>query len=309
MPNISVQPIGYALGAKVSGVDLDKPLSAPDLRAIHEAWIKYLVLVFPDQELDPTRLIAFSRNFGELDDYESQPFNRHPDFNEVMLLSNRRVNGRLLPGANGGQNWHTDLSYTTRPAKSTTLYCVEKPAVGGDTMFANMYLAYETLSPKLRDMLDGLEGVHDVSLITAKRDPEIVAEFKRLNPPVVHPAVRVHPDSGKKALYVNDRVRQFVGLTEAESKPLIKFLCEHSVSPRFVYRHRWEVRDLVMWDNRCLTHLAVGDYDPNETRHMIRTSCMGDYYGHLEEGAAPAAKSLRPATSQELAAGVSALHD
>jgi taurine dioxygenase len=309
MPNISVQPIGYALGAKVSGVDLAKPLSDSNLRTIHEAWVKYLVLVFPGQELDPSRLIAFSRNFGELDDYESQPFNRHPDFNEVMLLSNRRVNGRLLPGANGGQNWHTDLSYTTRPAKSTMLYCVEKPAVGGDTMFANMYLAYETLSPKLREMLDGLEGVHDVSLITAKRDPEIVAEFKRLNPPVVHPAVRIHPDSGKKALYVNDRVRQFVGLTEAESKPLIKFLCEHSVSPRFVYRHCWEVKDLVMWDNRCLTHLAVGDYDPNETRHMIRTSCIGDYYGRLEEGAARAAKSLRPATSQELAAGVSALHD
>src|SRR5687767_977128 len=192
MPKIAITPIGYALGAQVTGIDLAQPISEEQLLEIQAAWVKHLVLVFPDQSLDPARLIAFSRRFGELDNYESQPFNRHPDFDEVMLLSNRRVNGRLLPGASGGQNWHTDLSYTIRPAKSTFLYCIEKPSVGGDTMFANMYLAYEALSPKLQAFLDGLEGVHDVSLISAKREPEVVAEFKRLNPPVVHPAVRLH---------------------------------------------------------------------------------------------------------------------
>ncbi len=309
MSKIAIAPIGYALGAQVTGIDLAQPLNEEQLHLLHEAWVKHLVLVFPDQSLDPARLIAFSRHFGELDNYESQPFNRHPGFDEVMLLSNRRVNGRLLPGASGGQNWHTDLSYTIRPAKSTMLYCIEKPSVGGDTMFANMYLAYESLSPKLQEFLDGLEAVHDVSLINAKREPEIIAEFKRLNPPVVHPAVRLHPDSGRKALYVNNRVRRFVGMSEAESRPFINFLCEHSVTPRFVYRHRWSVKDLVIWDNRCLTHLAVGDFDPNEIRHMIRTSIMGEYYGRLEEGAAPAipAQARRPV--DELAAGVSSLHD
>ena len=174
-------------------------------------------------------------------------------------------------------------------------------------MFANMYLAYESLSEKLRSFLDELEGVHDVSLIYARRDPAILEAFKRLNPPVVHPAVRFHPDSGKPALYVNHRVRQFVGMTETESKPFISFLCEHSVNPRFVYRHRWEEKDVVMWDNRCLTHLAVGDYDPKEYRHMIRTSTMGDYFGRLEnpEAAAPSADI----GSKEIAAGVSSLHD
>ena len=134
------------------------------------------------------------------------------------------------------------------------MHCIEKPSVGGDTLFANMYLAYETLSPKLRDFLDGLEGVHDASLIEGldKRGPDVVAEFKSKNPPVVHPAVRLHPESGRKALYVNERVRHFVGLNEAESRPLIKFLCEHSVAPRLVYRHYWSVGDFVMWDNRCL---------------------------------------------------------
>jgi taurine dioxygenase len=310
MSKLHVEPIGHALGARVTGIDLTRPLDEHRLLELHKAWVEHLVLVFPNQHLDPEKLIAFSRHFGELDNYESQPFNRHPGFDEVMLLSNRPVNGKILPGASGGQNWHTDLSYTVRPAKSTMLYCVEKPRIGGDTMFANMYLAYETLSPKLQAFLDGLEGVHDVSLISAKRAPEIVAEFKRLNPPVVHPAVRVHPDSGRKALYVNDRVRQFVGMTEAESKPIIRYLCEHSVLPRFVYRHVWSVNDFVIWDNRCLTHLAVGDFDPKEIRHMIRTSIMGDYFGRLEnEASAPVASVKGPDHADRLAAGVSSLHD
>jgi taurine dioxygenase len=307
MSQIQVQPIGYALGARVTGVDLSRPVGNQDLQAIRAAWTKHLVLVFPGQQLDPDALLAFTRNFGELDDYESQPFNRHPDHKEVMLLSNKPIDGKIPPGANNGQNWHTDLSYTVRPAKGTFVYCIEKPSVGGDTMFANMYLGYETLSPKLREFLDGLEAVHDVSLISARRDPAILEEFKRLNPPVIHPAVRVHPDSGRRALYVNPRVRQFAGMTAAESKPLIEYLCERSVSPRFVYRHLWQVRDLVMWDNRCLTHLAVGDYDPREFRHMIRTSTMGDYYGRLEHPQAAQPKSS--ATSREIAAGISSLHD
>jgi taurine dioxygenase len=310
MSEISVQPIGYALGAQVTGIDLSKPLSREQVDAVKQAWARHSVLVFPGQKLDPRSMIAFSRNFGELDNFASQPFNRHPDFEEIFLLSNKPVNGRVPPGSTGGQNWHTDLSYTIRPAKSTMVYCIERPSVGGDTMFANMYLAYETLSGPLRDFLDGLEAVHDVSLISAKRAPEIVAEFKRLNPPVVHPAVRLHPESGRKALYINPRVRKFVGMTEAESAPIIKYLCDHSVQPRFVYRHRWTVGDLVAWDNRCLTHLAVGDFDPKEIRHMIRTSCMGEYYGRLEDPeAAAAAPIARPEGSREMAVGISSMHD
>lgn len=307
MSKIVVTPIGYALGARVEGIDLSKPITPDDLKVIHDAWIQHLVLVFPGQDLSPEALIEFTRHFGELDDYASQPFNRHPDHKEVMLLSNKPINGKVPPGANNGQNWHTDLSYTVRPAKGTFVYCIQKPSVGGDTMFANMYRAYETLSEKLRAFLDGLEGINDVSLISARRDPAILEAFKRLNPPVVHPAVRIHPESGKPALYVNHRVRQFLGMTEAESKPLISFLCEHSVNPRFVYRHRWEERDLVMWGNRCLTHLAVGDYDPREYRHMIRTSTMGDYYGRLENPNAVVPTS--EIGSKEIAAGVSSLHD
>lgn len=283
MSVIDVQPVGFALGAKITGVDLNDTVSDGDFAKIHDAWVKHLLLVFPGQDIGPKELANFTGRFGELDTYDTQPFNRHPERDDVMLLTNRRNGTKPSPTYNAGQNWHTDLSYTLRPAKATSVYCIEKPSVGGDTMFANMYLAYESLSPKLREILDSLEAVHDASLIEglSKRGPEIEQEYKRLNPPVIHPAVRMHPDSGKKALYINQRVRQFVGMTEAESKPLIRFLCDYSISPRFVYRHCWTRGDLVMWDNRCLTHLAVGDYDPKETRHMIRTSGKGDYYGRL----------------------------
>ena len=316
MPNITVTPVGYACGARITGVDLSKPLSDADFVTVHKAWLEHLVLVFPGQALDPHSMMRFTRLFGELDDYATQPFNRHPEINEVMVLTNKRTNGQPSKTYNAGQNWHTDLSYTLRPAKATSVYCMEKPSVGGDTMFANMYAAYETLSPKMQGFLDGLEAVHDASLIEGldKRGPEVANEFRRLNPLVVHPAVRLHPESGKKALYVNERVRTFLGLSEAESKPIVKFLCDHSVAPRFTYRHYWNIGDFVMWDNRCMVHLAVGDYDPGEIRHMIRTSGMGDYVGrYLDPVAAaaqmkavPAAAAAKPTAD---AKAVAALHD
>lgn len=311
MSAIAIQQVGFACGARITGIDLAKTLSDDEVRTIRKAWLEHLVVVFPRQEITPAQLVAYSRHFGELEDYESQPFNRHPENNEVMVLTNKRTNGKPSPTFNAGQNWHTDLSYTIRPAKGTTLFCMEKPSVGGDTMFANMYLAYETLSPKMQAFLDGLEAIHDASLIQglAQRAPEVVAEYKRLNPPVIHPAVRLHPESGRKALYINERVRQFVGLSEAESKPLIRFLCDHSVLSRHVYRHYWGVGDVVMWDNRCLTHLAVGDYDPNEARHMIRTSGKGDHYGRLVQAEAQVAVAPPAPKSPEIAAGVAALRD
>jgi taurine dioxygenase len=314
MSKLKVERVGHACGARVTGLDLARPLSSADVAAIREAWLEHLVLVFPEQKLDAQSLVDFTRNFGELDDYATQPFNRHPDIDEVFVLTNKRTNGKPSPTYNSGQNWHTDLSYTTRPAKGTSVYCIEKPSVGGDTMFANMYLAYERLSPKMRELLDGLECVHDASLIEGldKRGPEVANEFRRLNPPVVHPAVRLHPESGRKALYVNERVRNFLGLSEAESKPIVKFLCEHSVQPRMTYRHYWSVGDLVMWDNRCTVHLAVGDYDPAEIRHMIRTSGMGDYYGRYLDPEQAKAQMSAPSIGTPAAAdkkSVADLHD
>ncbi|HEX4329133.1 MAG TPA: TauD/TfdA family dioxygenase [Burkholderiales bacterium] len=310
MPGITVTPVGYALGAEVTGIDLAQPMSKADAQAVLEAWHKHLILVFPDQHITPQQQIDFSRHFGALDQHESQPFNRHPEYDEVMLITNKLVRGKPSQTKTAGQNWHTDLSYTIRPAKGTTLYCVEKPTVGGDTLFANMYLAYETLSDKMRQFLDGLEGVHDASLVASldKRDPALTAEFKRLNPLVIHPAVRTHPGTNRRALYVNQRVRNFLGMSEGESRAIIDYLCDYAVQPRFVYRHRWRLNDMIMWDNRCLTHLAVGDYDPAESRHMTRTSLLGEYVGRLLNPAdAPAAQT--PAQARDLAAAISDAHD
>jgi taurine dioxygenase len=309
MAKLTIQRVGHACGARVTGLDLSKPVSPETLEAIRKAWLEHLVLVFPEQKLDPRSLVEFTKNFGELDDYATQTFNRHAEIKEVFVLSNKKqASGKLFPTYNSGQNWHTDLSYTLRPAKGTAVYCMEKPSVGGDTMFANMYLAYERLSPKMREFLDGLECVHDASLIEGldKRGPEVANEFRRLNPPVVHPAVRVHQETGRKALYVNERVRNFLGLSEAESKPIVKFLCEHAVQPRHTYRHYWSLGDLVMWDNRCLVHLAVGDYDPAEIRHMIRTSSMGDYFGRYLE---PEKAETRMQDSKVSEKIVASLHD
>lgn len=311
MSGITVTPVGYALGAEVTGIDLAQPMSQEDAKAVLEAWHKHLILVFPNQHISPQQQIDFSRHFGDLDQHESQPFNRHPEYDEIMLITNKLVRGRPSQTKTAGQNWHTDLSYNVRPAKGTTLYCLEKPSVGGDTCFANMYLAYETLSDKMRQFLDGLEAVHDASLVASldKRDPALTAEFKRLNPLVVHPAVRLHPGTNRRALYVNQRVRNFLGMSEGESKAIIDYLCEYAIQPRFVYRHRWRLNDLIMWDNRCLTHLAVGDYDPAEPRHMLRTSLLGEYVGRLLNPADDPALTAPAAKAADMAVAISNAHD
>jgi taurine dioxygenase len=164
------------------------------------------------------------------------------------------------------------------------LRCVELPDVGGDTMFANMYMAYDSLSDGMKKMLAGLDGIHARQRKFTDISPER-AEFLKRQKPVAQPAVRVHPETGRKALYVGDKVKQFVGLTPEESRPLLDFLSSHSARPQFVYRHQWRQDDLVLWDNRCTMHLAVGDFDETKIRHMERTTVKGTPSGYLYEAA------------------------
>jgi taurine dioxygenase len=298
MSQLRVRPLGFALGAEVTGVDLRKPLGELLRRQILEAWHQYLVLVFPGQDLSAEKQIAFSRNFGELETNESQPYYRDPDHPEILLVTNRAIGGKPSETRNTGRNWHADLTYTVRPAKGSLLLCKEKPAVGGDTMWANLYLAYETLSAPLREFLERLEAVHDVSLVKGieKRDPAKVADLLRRNPPVAHQVVKTHPDTGRKSLFLGQRIRGFVGMTEEESAPILNFLNQHATSPELVYRHRWSVNDLVMWDNRCTLHVALPDFDQTKTRHMTRTSLVGEVTGRaVQDAAAPDKESLMQA--------------
>jgi taurine dioxygenase len=294
MSQLTINRLGFALGAEVTGVDLRSPLSLETKQQIVQAWRDFLVLIFPDQNLTPSEHIAFSRTFGELDRHDSQPHYRDPHNPEILLVTNRRSGGKPSETRNTGRNWHTDLTYTLRPAKAALLLCKEKPSVGGDTMWANMCLAYETLSRPMRDFVEKLHAIHDVSLIKGieKRDPEKVADMRRLNPPVIHPVVRVHPETGRKSLLVGQRIRGFVGMSDEESAAILAFLNDHSTSPEFTYRHRWSVNDLVMWDNRCTQHIALPDFDQTQVRHMIRCSLLGEETGRLADGGTEDKESL-----------------
>lgn len=283
---VQVRPLGFALGAEITGIDLHGQLSPGQLEAIRAAWLRHLVLVFPGQDLNASELIRFSTCFGALDRHDSTPAYRDPENPEILLVTNRPRDGRPSETRNTGRNWHTDLTYTTHPAKGAVLLCKQKPEVGGDTIFGNLYLAYETLSAGFRALIDGLEAVHDVSLIKGieRRDPVKVAEMKRLNPPIAHPVVRTHPETGRRSLLAGQRVRGFVGLSEEESAPILHYLNDHAASPEFTYRHRWTVGDIVMWDNRCTQHVALPDFDQTQIRHMMRCSLLGEASGHVLAG-------------------------
>jgi taurine dioxygenase len=283
MIEIKVTPVGYAAGARITGVDLRKPLGPQEHAAVLAAWHEHLVLVFPGQNLNAPELIAFTAQMGEVERNDNVPYYRDPDYPEVLLVSNKPRDGKPSETRNTGRNWHADLTYTDRPAKGSVLMCKEKPPIGGDTMFANMYMAYETLSPVLRGFVDNLEAVHDITLIKGfeRRDPAQIAELKRVNPPIAHPVVRTHPDTGRKLLFVSERIRNFVGMTEEESRPLLDFLNSHATSPEFVYRHQWAVNDVVMWDNRCTLHIALKDFDQSQPRHMMRCSMRGEKSGYV----------------------------
>jgi len=276
--------LSNGLGAEVIGVNLAKPLRDAQIAVLRGGWNEHLVLVFRNQELSPEAHIAFSRHFGDLDKHEALPRYRHPDHAEIFMVTNREVDGKPSATRNTGRQWHNDLSYTTRPALGALLYCRECPPVGGDTMFANMYRAYETLSKPMRDFLDPLWAVHDVmgSRDLRKRDPAQVAEIRRINPPVAQPVVRTHPETGRKSLNVHEMMcTHFVGMTREESRPILEFLYEHSTPHENVYRHQWKVNDLVMWDNRCTLHIALADYEHSSPRHMLRTTILGEKMGRL----------------------------
>jgi taurine dioxygenase len=283
---MTIRKLANALGAEVVGVDLRR-LGEADFEQIEQAWRDNLLLVFRDQQLDYPQYISFGHRFGELERYvHGNKDYTHPDYPEIYFITNRDVNGKPSETREVGREWHTDQSYTVSPLKATMLYCREIPDCGGDTMFANMYMAYERLSPRLQDILKGLEAVHDFSQrlgnLAAYLDPKKIAARREKSPPVAHPVSRVHPESGRRALYVSEAVTShFVGMTRAESAGLLEHLFQHSVRPEFSYRHRWRVNDVAIWDNRCTLHLALKDFEHTSPRHMVRMAVLGTPLGYV----------------------------
>lgn len=271
--SLRVEPIAGALGAEITGVDLAADLSAETVAAIRRAWLEHLVVFFRDQVLEPPDFLAFARRIGEPVEY---PFVKGIDgFPEVIAVTK-------LPHetVNFGGIWHSDTAYLERPPMATLLIAREVPAHGGDTMWSNLYAAYEALSPGMQRMLEGLRAVHssaqaDVSKTREDRirdgglgdTREYLAE---------HPVVRTHPETARKALYVNvAHTVRFAGMTEDESRPLLRSLFEHSVRPEFTCRFRWRAGSLALWDNRCALHFPINDYH-GHLRRMHRITLAGD---------------------------------
>ncbi len=271
---LEIKKIAGALGAEILGVDLSKPLSQDLAREIRRAFLEHLVVFFRGQNLTPAQLLAFARGMGEPVEY---PFVKglpeHPEIIQVMKLEHERTNF--------GGVWHTDTAYLELPPMGSMLLAREVPPVGGDTLFANQYLAYETLSSGMRCLLDGLTGVNSSAKadVTKTREDRIrtdAREDARREYLAEHPVVRTHPETGRKSLYVNvAHTVRFKDMTEEESEPLLSYLFQHQVRPEFTCRFQWEVGSLAFWDNRCTLHNPVNDYH-GYRRVMHRVTLAGD---------------------------------
>jgi taurine dioxygenase len=281
--SFEIIPLAAELGAEIRGVDLSQNLSESTINDLKQAWGKHSVLLFRGQNLDHAQHVAFSQRFGELDNHDAIPKFRDPEVHEILRVANDVIGGRKQTV---GRQWHSDLSITLRPAHGSLLRSEIIPPVGGDTLFASSYAAYEALSEPMRNFIDGLHAIHDIAHSKQNQGRPDLAEARKHTPPVVHPVVRTHSRTGRKAIYVNEMsTAKIVELCDEESRAVLDFLFKHTVQQEFVYRHRWARGDLLMWDNESTQHLALGDYDINVPRIMFRTTLLGVPSGRIAEPA------------------------
>jgi len=281
MSAIHIKRIGEALGAEVSGVDASKPVSADTFAAIRKAWLDNLVIRFRGQKLTDPQMLEFSRLFGELDPPGPNPYGkaflpRHPEMN---VISNVKEDGVPIGGLGDGEAiWHSDMTYVDTPPSAALLYALELPAEGGDTYWANMYLAYEALPADMKKRIKGLKAIHDATYNSAgiKRKGYDDVTDPRRAPGAHHGLVRRHPETGRKCLFLGRRRNSYiVGLPLEESEALLDALWAHATQPRFAFCQQWQVGDLMIWDNRCTLHRR-DPFDPNARRVMHRTQIKGD---------------------------------
>jgi taurine dioxygenase len=277
----AIRPFDAPLGAEVLGLDLAQPIGNRGFLRVHDAHLKHHVLVFRDQNITPRQQIDFSRLFGKLQIHVLRNFQLE-GYPEVLIISNIIENGKPTGLGDAGHFWHSDLSYKETPSLGSMLFAQELPAEGGDTLFANMHLAYDTLPSALRSAIKGKYAEHSYLAQYAKLQrrspfrPNLTQEQIDEVKPVTHPVVRSHPETGRPALFVSEHfTTKIVGLPEDESRALLDELFAHSVRPEHIYRHQWLPGDLVFWDNRSLMHLAAG-CPPDQRRKLYRTTIEGD---------------------------------
>ena len=280
---IEVKPIAGALGAEISGVDL-RDVDDETFGEINDAWLEHQVVFFRGQDITPQQQIAFSKRFGDI---HHHPFIKGmEEYPDILEIIKEEGDTRAF-----GSTWHTDQMFNPKPAKATILYAKETPDAGGDTMFANMYMAYDTLSSPMKAMLADVktwnvgsrkklsesdrmgstsEGRYkgNEKMAAKVRDPgDLVTE-------AAHPLVRTHPDTGKKALYLGNHAVGLHGFDDKEARPVLDYLMQHAVQPEMTCRFRWEVGSMAIWDNRCTMHRALNDY-PGKRRRMHRITIAG----------------------------------
>lgn len=277
--SVDIRPLVAPIGAEVRGLALSDPLRPETLMAMHQALLRYQLLVFPDQRLDDEQHLEFARHWGKLQLHVLDQY-RHSGRPEILWITNLDANGQPKgehpdPGATV---WHSDGSWSAERGLVTFLHSLRIPAAGGDTLYANMYAAYEGLSPDDKRDLNGLMAVHDLDYsrrqTSARR--QMSEEQKRDAPAVDWPILRIHPETGRKCLYVGQHASHVRGLPEVEGRALIKRLIAHATQPQYVYRHQWRTNELVMWDNRALVHSATEFDWINDVRVIRRTTTVGE---------------------------------
>jgi taurine dioxygenase len=267
---IRAEPLTARIGAEISGIDLSGTLSNRQVDELHSALAQHQVLFFGDQKLDYDSAKAFGRRFGDLHIHPNTPGPEgHPEILPIHADANSK---RIM-----GECWHSDLSCDPEPPLGSILYLHTVPPIGGDTLFASQYAAYEALSPRLKTYLEGLTAFHDGGpLFRRSNAKQGIPETGKVYPSANHPVVRIHPVTGRKALYVNRgftiRINE---LPEDEGRALLDFLIEHSVKPDFQVRFRWRANSVAFWDNRAVQHLPIWDYFPN-VRSGFRVTIKGD---------------------------------
>lgn len=278
--DLAILPSDAPLGAEVVGVNLAEDLDEPTFRAIEAAYNTHTVIVFRQQCLTPEHLLRFARRFGPLEISPRTQF-ALPAYPEILLLSNIvDAHGQPIGNAEAGLTWHTDLSYTATPPRGSLLYAVEVPTNAhgetlGETWFVSTAAAYDALPPAMQQRLQGLRAIHCAGAKQYAPGSTLADAVKHL-PEVIHPVIRTHPLTGRKAIYVRTgECVGIVGMPEEEALPLIQALSDFVIRPVFLYRHQWQVGDLLMWDNCCAQHRAIKDYALPQRRLMYRVTVNG----------------------------------
>ena len=272
--SITIESLMTAIGAKVTGVDLSRQMDDDTFAVLHQAVLDYLILYIPGQDVPPDAQIAFTERFGAVEPHPLKSRAGHPEYEGLLVLEN-------APERRGARNdfWHSDITCAPSPPSISVLHALTVPDGKGDTLFCNMYRAWDRLPEYLKYQLEGQSAEHSGEAIRVRNNAAATDGNQDIDvpPPEIHPVARRHPETGRQALFTNRFfTTKFCDLTVEESAPLLTELEERATTPDNVYRHQWTPGDVLIWDNRCTMHYAVYDYDEHEPRRLHRTTAAGD---------------------------------